>query len=241
MVQEFQGLDFMVKDSSFYINFRFRMQNRIGLYTAGADDFYLREIEARVRRLRMRIDGFVITKRLAYSIQLSFSRGDVDFENTGFVNIVRDAVMFYHINDWVYLGFGLNKQPGNRQRVISSGQLQFPDRSIVNAALNIDRDFGLKAYFHPNAGNHFFNIKLAVTTGEGRSVNFTDDGLAYTGRFEWLPLGQFKREGDFLEGDFEREKKPKFSVALGYCFNHRAQRIGSQIGVLLYEPRDIGT
>ncbi len=241
MIEDFRGMEFTSKEKTFHINFRFRMQNRVGLYTQSANDFHIKEVEARVRRLRLRMDGYIINSNLTYSIQLSFTRGDVDFENTGVVNIVRDAVMFYRFNHWCYLAFGLNKLPGNRQRVNSSGQLQFADRSIVNAAMNIDRDFGLKAYLQPNIGNHHFNIKLALTTGEGRSVNFTDDGLAYTGRLEWLPLGLFTREGDFSEGDLERESSPKLSIAGGYSFNHRTIKTGGQLGKLLFQPRDIST
>lgn len=241
MIDDFRGIEYTSKDKFFYMNFRFRMQNRLGLFTQSARDFHLQQIEARVRRLRFRVDGYIINKKLTYTIQLSFSRGDVDFENTGVVNIVRDAVMFYHVNDWCYFAFGMNKLPGNRQRVNSSGQLQFADRSIMNAAMNIDRDFGLKAYFHPHIGEHFFNLKLALTTGEGRSVNFTDDGLAYTGRLEWLPLGVFERDGDFSEGDLEREQTPKLSIAGGYCYNHHTQKTGGQVGRALHQARTIRT
>jgi phosphate-selective porin OprO/OprP len=240
MIYKFKGLQFATKDSSFYINFRFRMQNRLGLYSNSATDLGIKEVEARVRRLRMRIDGFIMTRKLAYSIQLSFSRGDTDFENTGFVNIVRDAVIFYHFTPKFYVAFGQNKLPGNRQRVNSSGQLQFAERSIVNGTFNIDRDFGIKAYYKNHVGNMWFNLKGAVTTGEGRSVNFTTNGLAYTGRMELLPLGEFTKEGDYSEGDLEREPKPKISLAGGYSYNHKAVRTGGQLGKELYAPRTFG-
>jgi hypothetical protein len=241
MIYKFKGLQFATKDSSFYINFRFRMQNRLGLYSYSATDLRINEVEARVRRLRMRIDGFIITRKLAYSIQLSFSRGDTDFENTGFVNIVRDAVIFYHFTPKFYVAFGQNKLPGNRQRVNSSGQLQFAERSIVNATFNVDRDFGIKAYYKNHVGKMWFNLKGAVSTGEGRSVNFTTNGLAYTGRLEFLPLGEFINEGDYSEGDLEREPKPKLSLAGGYSYNHKAVRTSGQLGKELYDARTFGT
>jgi hypothetical protein len=40
-------------------------------------------------------------------------------------------------------GFGQTKLPGNNQRVVSSGSLEFTDRTINNSRFNIDRDFGL--------------------------------------------------------------------------------------------------
>ena len=241
MIYKFKGLQYATKDTSFYINFRFRMQNRVGLFTNSATDFGISQVEARVRRLRMRVDGFIINKKLAYSIQLSFARADTDFENSGFVNIVRDAVLFYHFTPKFYVAFGQNKLPGNRQRVNSSGQLQFADRSIANSTFNIDRDFGIKVYYTERIGNFGLNLKGAVSTGEGRSVNFTNNGLAYTGRIEILPLGQFTNNGDYSEGDLEREPKPKISIAGGYNYNHKAERTAGQLGKELYEARNFGT
>ncbi|RZK75981.1 MAG: porin [Pedobacter sp.] len=223
------------------MNFRFRMQNRVGFTTFAGDDLSIDEWDARVRRLRLRGDGYILGDKLAYSFQLSFSRGDQDFDNTGVPNIVRDAVIFYHFNKHFYVAFGQNKLPGNRQRVNSSGQLQFAERSIVNAALTIDRDFGLKAYYTNNIGAAVYHVKAAVSTGEGRSVNSTDKGLAYTGRLEFLPFGNFKGSGDYSEGDLEREQSVKLSLAGGYSFNKATRNTGGQLGKDLFAPVDMGT
>ena len=241
MIFKMNGLEVATKDSSFYANFRFRMQNRIGAYTNGGDDFGISEFDARVRRLRLRADGYVLSPKLGYSIQLAFTRSDQDFDNTGIANIVRDAVVFYHFTDNFYVAFGQNKLPGNRQRVNSSGQLQFAERSIVNGAFTVDRDFGLKAYYNNDIGSVPYRLKAAISTGEGRSVNDTDNGLAYTGRFEILPLGLFKNEGDYSEGDLEREEKPKLAIGAGYSYNVRTNRTGGQLGKDLYAARDMGT
>lgn len=241
MIQNFKGLQYKTPDSSIYINFRFRMQNRIGAFTTSGSDLSFNEYEARVRRLRMRVDGFIMNPKLTYSVQLAFSRGDQDVDNTGIANIVRDAIIFYHFTPKFYLGFGQNKLPGNRQRVNSSGQLQFADRSIVNGAMTLDRDFGLKAYYHNKIGEMDFHLKGAITTGEGRSVNSTDNGLAYTSRIELLPLGAFTGDGDYSEGDLEREPKPKISIAAGYSMNKKTNRTGGQLGKELYNPVDMET
>lgn len=237
----FSGLEYKSKDSLFYINFRFRMQSRLGFTTKDADDFEINEWDARVRRLRLRGDGYILGEKLAYSFQLSFSRGDQDFDNTGVANIVRDAVVFYHFNKNFYVAFGQNKLPGNRQRVNSSGQLQFAERSIVNAALTVDRDFGLKAYYTNKIGESVYHLKGAISTGEGRSVNSTDKGLAYTGRVEFLPLGSFTKGGDYSEGDLEREQSVKVSLAGGYSFNKGTTNTGGQLGTDLYNGVDMGT
>ncbi|HQT24255.1 MAG: porin [Sphingobacteriales bacterium 17-39-43] len=240
-INNFKGLQYKSPDSSFYINFRFRMQNRIGAFTTSGSDLSFNEYEARVRRLRMRVDGFIMNPKLSYSVQLAFTRGDQDVDNTGIANIVRDAIIFYQFTPKFYMGFGQNKLPGNRQRVNSSGQLQFADRSIVNGALTIDRDFGLKAYYHNKIGEMDYHLKGAITTGEGRSVNSTDNGLAYTGRIELLPMGSFTGDGDYSEGDLEREPKPKISIAAGYSMNKKTNRTGGQLGKELYNPVDMAT
>ncbi|MGV3705006.1 MAG: porin [Arcticibacter sp.] len=241
MIFKMKGLEVATKDSSFYANFRFRMQNRVGAYTNGGTDFGISEFDARVRRLRLRADGYVLSPKLGYSIQLAFSRSDQDVDNTGIANIVRDAVVFYHFTDNFYIAFGQNKLPGNRQRVNSSGQLQFAERSIVNGAFTIDRDFGLKAYYDNKVGSVPYRLKAAISTGEGRSVNDSDNGLAYTGRVEILPFGLFKNEGDYSEGDLEREETPKLAIGAGYSYNVKTNRTGGQLGKELYAARDMGT
>lgn len=238
---QFDGIKYQSKDSLFYINFRFRMQNRVGFNTVSADEFGIEQWDARVRRLRLRGDGYILGEKLGYSFQLSFSRGDQDFENTGVANIIRDAVIFYNFNEHFYIAFGQNKLPGNRQRVNSSGQLQFAERSIVNSALTLDRDFGLKAYYVNEIGNTVYHLKGAISTGEGRSVNTTDKGLAYTGRVEWLPFGSFTNGGDYSEGDLEREEKVKLSLAGGYSINKSTTNTGGQLGRDLYSGVDMET
>ncbi|WP_345232419.1 porin [Olivibacter ginsenosidimutans] len=218
------------------------MQSRIGAYTIDGNSLGIREFDVRVRRLRMRVDGYLTSPKLSYTIQLAFTRSDQDFDDTGVANIVRDAVIFYNFTPNFYVAFGLNKLPGNRQRVNSSSQLQFADRSIVNAAMNIDRDFGIKAYYQNKiADKVVYHLKGAITTGEGRVANNTDDGLAYTVRGELLPLGAFTDEGDYSEGDLIREQKPKLSFGVGYSKNVRTTRSGGQIGFYLDQPVTLQT
>jgi phosphate-selective porin OprO/OprP len=227
------------KDSLFLMHLRFRMQNRVALRTLSAGDWSLDDIEARVRRLRLRFDGFTGIRQLQYYIQLSFSRADTDQEGEGEAKIIRDAILYYEFNRNFYIGFGQSKLPGNRQRVTSSGNLQFGDRSIANARFTIDRDFGLFAYHTLQARDMFFISKWALSTGEGRNISFTSPGIAYTGRLEWLPFGAFSNGGDFSEGDLEFENQPKFSLAATYSFNQGTTKTGGQLGIDLAEGIDL--
>jgi hypothetical protein len=229
------------QDSLFLLNLRFRMQNRFGLQSLSGDDFGIGQVDARVRRLRLRLDGFVMDEKLQYYIQLSFSRADQDVDQTAVPQIVRDAVLYYTFNEHFYVGMGQAKLPGNRQRVVSSGNLQFADRSLLNNELTIDRDFGFFGYGNWMVGNSKFNVKAAFTTGEGRGGLPGNNGLAYTGRLEWLPFGVFRGGGDYSEGDLVREERPKLSVGIGASNNIGARRVGGQLGQELFAPRDFYT
>lgn len=234
-----KGVGLVSPDSIFSLNIRFRIQNRA---VFNFDEGMPNTIEGKVRRLRLRFDGFVYSPRVSYVIQLSFTPEDMDWERTKFPNILRDAMIFYKVNNNLTLGAGQTKLPGNRQRVNSSGDLQFVDRSIVNATLNVDRDFGLQAKYSRRLANKFHYVLLgAISTGQGRNFYQEDSGLSYTGRLELLPFGLFEAFGDYFEGDLMREKTPKLSIGITVNQNYNTFRTGGQIGVLLYQPRDMST
>lgn len=224
-----KGVGLTSPDSIFQFNIRFRMQNRMSMIQNEGKEL---AFDGQIRRLRLRFDGYVGSPSFLYVLQLSFAPGDVGEIETGEnLNIIRDAVVYYRASSKWNFGFGQTKLPGNRQRVNSSGALQFSDRSISNARFNIDRDFG----FFINMINEYqdkfsWNIKSSITTGDGR--NFTkspDNGLAYTSKVELLPFGRFTRDGVYFEGDLVREKSPKLMLSGAWHYNHKAKR---QAGVL---------
>jgi hypothetical protein len=234
-----KGLGLTTPDSIFQFNIRFRIQNRFSFVQNEGKDSYF---DGQIRRLRLRFDGFVGNPNFIYLLQLSFAPGDVgEIEEGSNLNIIRDAVTFYRFNRHWNVGFGQTKLPGNRQRVNSSGALQLSDRSINNSRFNIDRDFGFFFnYLDENKDAFSWNIKTALTTGDGR--NFTsnpDNGLAYTGKLELLPLGKFEKDGVYFEGDLAREQTPKLMLSGAYHYNHKAKRQAGQLGDLLYENRNL--
>lgn len=227
------------KDSLFKLNLRFRMQNRFGLRTESGEDLSIEQTDFRVRRMRLRLDGYVLNPRIQYYIQLGFSKSDMDLDGGSFAQPIRDAIIYYYFNPNFYVGFGQSKLPGNRERVVSSGNLQFVDRSIANGVFTLDRDFGFFAYYTlPTKGKAQYQLKGAVSTGEGRNPSPGDNGLSYTGRIEFLPFGKFKNGGDYSEGDLEFEPKPKLSLALTLNSNQNAVRARGQLGSDLYAKRD---
>lgn len=242
-VKKQKGVGLVTADSTFSLNFQFRMQNR-ALYAAESDEGNTpATYELRVRRLRFKFEGFVYNPKITYYIQLSFGRGDMDFRGfdesrvNNSPNVIRDAIIFYNPTPNLKLGFGQTKLPGNRQRVTSSGDLQFYDRSIMNSRFNIDRDFGFFAHY---TLKHFI-LRGAITSGEGRNAEISNDGLAYTGRIELLPLGHFTAGNDYVEGDLAREQSLKVSIGTTYSYNEDALRQAGQLGNDLYETRSLSS
>lgn len=239
-----KGLQIRDHADRFELNVRFRTQNRVTFESRSADDLALENVEAVPRRLRLRLEGFAGDPRLLYKIQLSFARGDQDWDNTGVPNVVRDAVVIWQQTKGLQFLFGQTKLPGNRQRVVSSGDLQFVDRSIVNATYNIDRDTGAQVHVSQGLWGMVFNLRGAITYGEGRNGGVApagNRGVAYTGRAEFLPFGAFTNGGDYFEGDLMREQTPKLSIGATYSTNRDSNRTGGTLGRNLYEPRTINT
>ncbi|MGL4520072.1 MAG: porin [Phocaeicola sp.] len=239
-----KGVSFMPKDSLFKVNIRFRMQNLAGF--SFDDDFSHTQTDLMVKRLRLRFEGYMLTPKLTYMLQLGFTPYDTNTSATSdFLNIVRDAMIWYIPSSNFNLGFGQTKIQANRARVNSSSALQFVDRSIVNSMFQIDRDFGLFAtyYFKP-IGDFSVVTKGSITSGDGRN-NGTDSkfGLAYTGRLEIFPFGRFKGAGDIMEGDFMREESPKVMLAGTVSYNQHARNIEGQRGNTIYngETRNISS
>lgn len=232
-----KGLGMTSADSIFQLNIRFRMQNRVTVFgNEGEDTKY----DAHIRRLRLRLDGYVGNPKLLYVIQLSFAPGDVGaIEEGKNLNIIRDAAILYQPNkNWSFT-FGQTKLPGNRQRINSSGALQLTDRSINNAKFNIDRDFGVQAYYLNEHKEDFsYNIKTAISSGQGRNWTGKEtDSYSLTGRVELLPFGTFSKNGAYFEGDLARESSLKTMLSATYYHNNKARQSQGQLGDQLFQEK----
>lgn len=223
------------------LNLRFRVQQVASATSNSETDFGVDRTQIQVRRMRIRMEGILKDPRLKVNVQLAFSRGDLDEENTGVTNVVRDAYVTWQFTPHLSAAFGQAKLPGNRQRLVSSSELQSPDRSPSNQLFTVDRDVGAFVTYANNIGRARYQIRGAVTSGEGRNPAVGSNGLAYTTRWEFLPLGAFTNNGDYVEGDQSREPTLKLSFAGGVSRNDRTTRVGGQLGPSLYAPRSMTT
>ncbi|MDY5240169.1 MAG: hypothetical protein SPH60_00455, partial [Alistipes senegalensis] len=71
-----KGITFRPKNKWFELTMRFRMQNLLSL--SFDDDFTLTKTDARVKRLRLRFDGYIYSPQLVYSVQLGFTGYDTE-------------------------------------------------------------------------------------------------------------------------------------------------------------------
>lgn len=230
-----KGIQFK-KGDDFLMTFRFRAQFRAG-YFSRFDDEDAPGFEAQMRRFRLRFEGFLVSPKLEYKLQLGFANRDMDLES-GSPQIIRDAVFYYKPAPGWSFGLGQTKLPGNRERVNSSGELQMPDRSIANGRFTVDRDFGIFIDRDIELNKQVIMLRAAISTGEGRGNLTTDKGLAYTGRLEYMPFGYFKNKGDYFEGDLDFEETPKLSFGLTWTKNFNATRTGGQLGKFMYRANN---
>jgi hypothetical protein len=197
-------------------------------------------VDFNIRRLRLNFLGNAIGHKFTYRIQLCFSQRDISSDNSQVQNniFLRDAMLYYSPNKHWRFGFGQTKLPGNRQRQTSSGNLQFADRSNTNALFTLDRDKGFWiANIIRTKKKAVISNSFAITSGEGRINSDKTDGLCYSMRSEFLPFGEFKNNGDYIESDIFFEEKFKLSVAFAISINNRTSRIAGQLGEYLYNSQ----
>lgn len=239
-----KGINVIGKDSSYTMKFGVRFQS---LYMADwnvrDDDFqYVEDLSSNflIRRSRFKFNGYAFTPKLKYKMEFGLTNrdigGGIDAEHNFAPRFILDAFI-----DWNFYGnfsikAGQAKLPGNRERVISSGNMQLVDRSRLNSRYNIDRDMGVQLKHHFTIGSQFLVREVvAFTQGEGRNITANNiGGYDYTFRLEMLPFGKFQKKGDYVASAIYREEKPKLALGFTYDINERAPRERGQNGSFIY-------
>ncbi|TXD46306.1 porin [Polaribacter sp. IC073] len=188
-----------------------------------------------IRRSRLKFDGFAYSPKLKYKVELGLSNRDQSGASAYTSNAPRyilDAVLKWNFSGNFVLWFGQAKLPGNRERVISSANLQQVDRSLLNSRFTIDRDFGIQLRHHFNLTDTFLVKEIfSIAQGEGRNVTTGNiGGHQYTTRLELFPFGDFKSNGDYKGSDLTFEPNPKLALGFAYDFNNNASKTRSNQG-----------
>ncbi|CAA0164329.1 porin [Tenacibaculum maritimum] len=232
------------KENSWSMNIGARMQFlTIAKWDSDADGLSNPSSSFLVRRARLKFNGFAFSPTLKYKLELGLTNNDIggvsEFTNNA-PRYILDAVVKWNFYHNFELWAGQTKLPGNRERVVSSGNLQLVDRSLLNSRFNIDRDLGLQLRHHFRLSeNIIVKEVLSIAQGEGRNITTGNlGGHQYTARVELLPFGEFSSKGDYKGGDLKREKKPKLAIGGSYDFNNNAVKNRSNQGS--YMKNDIG-
>ena len=196
-----------------------------------------------IRRSRLKFDGFAFSPKLKYKVELGLSNRDQSGASKYTSNAPRyilDAVLKWNFSGNFVLWFGQTKLPGNRERVISSANLQQVDRSLLNSRFTIDRDMGVQLRHHFNLTDTFLVKEIfSIAQGEGRNITTGNlGGHQYTTRVELFPFGDFKSKGDYKGSDLKFEPSPKLSLGVAYDFNNNASKTRSNQGS--YMTNDTG-
>ena len=196
-----------------------------------------------IRRSRLKFDGFAFSPKLKYKVELGLSNRDQSGASEYTSNAPRyilDAVLKWNFSGNFVLWFGQTKLPGNRERVISSANLQQVDRSLLNSRFTIDRDMGVQLRHHFNLTDTFLVKEIfSIAQGEGRNITTGNlGGHQYTTRVELFPFGNFKSKGDYKGSDLKFEPSPKLSLGVAYDFNNNASKTRSNQGS--YMTNDTG-
>lgn len=234
-------INFTAKDSSFSVKFAPRFQVRsISSWDHDGNQYGSPEHNFIVRRARLKFDGFAYSTKLKYKVELGLSNRDISGANQFNRNTPRyilDAVIMWNFSGNWELWAGQTKLPGNVERVVSSANLQLIDRSLLNSRFNIDRDLGIQIRHKSDLGGGFLmREKFSISQGEGRNVTEGNEGgLQYTARLEFLPFGNFKSKGDYVQADLKREESPKLMLGFTYNLNQDAVRERSGLGDYMFK------
>lgn len=224
-----KGIQFKTENDLFYLKFRTRVQTRWDfnntLSSSTAESSF--ENKAWVKRSRLKFDGYFLNPNLIYKIEYDVVGG-----------YVRDAIIKYKMNN-VVLWFGQGKLPGNRERVVSSANLQLVDRSVFNSYYNIDRDAGVQLHHKFTLGKVVVFDRWAVTSGDGIRSNDYSPGVSLTGQVEIQPLGAFTSKGDYKSADLVREKTAKIAFAFYTNYNVNAYKDRGQVGTVIDGEADL--
>ena len=220
---QYKGFTLQTADKRFEFQIQSRLQFRFS--TPGDqdpqtfDDF--REGKKRVlkiNRARLKVGGHAFYPWLKYYWEYELSAGNLlDFK----IMFEKWKAFSIKIGQW--------KTDFNRERVISSGEQQMIERSIINKPFTLDRQQGIAVYGRlKGKGPADFNYWFSALTGSGRGASTNDDkNLMYVGRVQWNFLGE---ELQMSGSDIDHTKKPAGLIALAGVTNRSPYTRFSQAG-----------
>ncbi|MEE9437971.1 MAG: porin [Saprospiraceae bacterium] len=228
-----KGIQFQSKDTSLNVKMNVRFQNLMthtwNLKNDDFGDIGDHEGNFLVRRARLKFGGWAYSPKVKFKLELGLSNRDLgggsgsEYNKTA--NMILDAYVDWNFYKGFSLRFGQGKLPGSRERLISSSNLQFVDRSRLNSRFTVDRAFGFVLTHKHSSGDFIMIEKFSLSQGEGRNVIVGDlGGYEYMFKLEMLPFGAFASKGDYVGSAIRIETTPKLAIALSYSINNNTIR-----------------
>ncbi|MDO8941029.1 MAG: porin [Methylicorpusculum sp.] len=195
--------------------FALAIQNRIQVRYANPFDSDPRSISDlerdqssfMIRRARTKLKGHAYWPWLKYYMQYDWSQP-----------VLRDLNLTLDKYNWAKLWVGRGKVVYNDERVTSSSNQQFVNRSIVNDIFTVDRQQGVQVLGNLFPGRWYdMSYVAGIFTGLGVGErNNDDDNMMYAGRLQWNALGG---EMPFTQSDIEFHQKPALNFAFAAATN----------------------
>ncbi len=101
------------KDSTAKVALGVRVQNRAAFRRVEENGSREDVVDFRVRRLRLKVEGFLLARRLEYKVQLGFSKQDLDLgDGSSVAAPLLDAIVLYRLLPGTKVGLGQMRMPG---------------------------------------------------------------------------------------------------------------------------------
>lgn len=220
-----KGFYFRTRDDKFFMRMTGRIQMRYG-YTdrdneSGEED----DSSFMIRRSRLKWDGYAYN-HFDYKIELALrSQGtkstDTDDGDRAKAVELIDWWAEYKKYPFAKIRFGQWKVPFNRQRVVSSANLQMIDRASSQDEFNMDRQVGAMV------SGDLFGKKLeyyaGMFNGNGRNESENDNNEhLYIFRASYNPFGGYGKGIGEKESDLDWSETPKAHISGAVAFDSAA-------------------
>lgn len=200
------GFTFRTDDDKFSLAIQNRIQARFAepfdSDPRSLSDLDRNENSFMIRRARTKLSGHAYVPWLKYYMQYDWSQP-----------VLRDLSLTVDKYKWAQVRVGRGKVSYNNERVTSSGNQQFVNRSIVNDIFTVDRQQGIEVKGNLFADKWYdLTYYVGAFTGMGVGERNNDDGsMMYSGRLQWNALGG---EMKFSQSDIEYHEQPALNISV---------------------------
>ena len=202
---QFRWTHYNVQSQNRYLNPRFRKNDSTGFD---------------LQRVRLQFSGHAFTPDLTYVLHFRAESPE------GYDARLRDAYINYRLCDEFQFQAGLFKIAALQQRLTSSANLQFVDRSMVHEVFDLGRSIGVRFWgqlldkrveWYLDVTNSFNDTGANQTITNDPPAMDNNPGLAF--RVVWHALGDNPGQDLTTEADHEIHEVPALDLAFHYAFN----------------------